>query len=66
MASSIPPITPQAWTMVLSGMNPGQFGFWNFLFRDDFSYGEPRLVSSQTIQVGTPYRILPARANALP
>lgn len=45
--STIPPITPQAWTAVLTGKNPGQFGFWDFTYRDDFSYGEPKLVNSR-------------------
>ena len=57
--SSVPPITPQAWTAVLSGKNPGHFGFWNFLYRDDYTYGEPKLVNSTVIQVDTLYDILP-------
>lgn len=46
MESTIPAITPQAWTAVLSSRNPGAFGFWDFSYRDDFSYGEPKLVNS--------------------
>lgn len=47
IASTVPPITPQAWTAVLTGKNPGKFGFWDFSYRDDFSYGEPKLVNSR-------------------
>lgn len=56
--SSIP-ITRQAWTVVLSGRNPGHFGFWAFLYRDDYTYGEPKLVNATVIQVDTIYDILP-------
>lgn len=57
--STTPPITPQAWTCAQSGKNPGQFGFWDFTYRRDFSYGEPLLINSREIQVGTLYQILP-------
>ncbi len=57
--STVPPITPQAWTCAQSGKNPGQFGFWDFTFRRDFSYGEPLLVNSREIKVDTLYKILP-------
>jgi predicted AlkP superfamily phosphohydrolase/phosphomutase len=57
--STVPPITPQAWTCAQSSKNPGQFGFWDFTFRRDFSYGEPLLVNSREIKVDTLYRILP-------
>jgi predicted AlkP superfamily phosphohydrolase/phosphomutase len=57
--STVPPITPQAWTSVLTGKNPGQFGFWNFTYRRDFSYGEPEFVNSTVIRTDTLYDILP-------
>jgi len=57
--STVPPITPQAWTCAQSSKNPGQFGFWDFTFRRDFSYGEPLLVNSREIKVDTLYKILP-------
>ena len=28
MESTVPPGPPQTWTSVLTGKNPGQFGFW--------------------------------------
>ena len=56
--STVPPITPQAWTCAQSSKNPGQFGFWDFTFRRDFSYGEPLLVNSREIKVDTLYKIL--------
>jgi predicted AlkP superfamily phosphohydrolase/phosphomutase len=45
--STIPPITPQAWTCVLCGKNPGHFGYWDFTFRNEYCYGQPELVSSR-------------------
>lgn len=57
--SSVPPITPQAWTSALSGKNPGQFGFWDFRYRDRYLYGEPNLIDSTKIKVDTLYKILP-------
>jgi predicted AlkP superfamily phosphohydrolase/phosphomutase len=61
MESTVPPITPQAWTCMMSGKNPGQFGFWNFTYRSEYSYGEPNLVNSGVVmeRVDTLYTILP-------
>lgn len=60
--STVPPLTPPTWTCVLSGKNPGQFGFWDFTYRRDFSYGEPQLVNSKVRDEATEslYHILPA------
>jgi len=57
--STVPPTTAAAWTSLMSGKNPGQFGFWGSTYRDDYSYGEPRLVNSQRIRTDTLYDILP-------
>jgi predicted AlkP superfamily phosphohydrolase/phosphomutase len=58
--STIPPITPQAWSCVLCGKNPGHFGFWDFTFRNEYCYGQPELVSSRVrdTRVDTIYKIL--------
>lgn len=45
--STIPPITPQAWSCVLCGRNPGHFGYWDFTYRNEYCYGQPELVSSK-------------------
>jgi len=57
--STIPPTTPAAWTSLMSGKNPGQFGFWGFTYRDDYSYGELKPVDSRRIRGDTLYDILP-------
>lgn len=58
--STIPPITPQAWSCLLSGKNPGHFGFWDFTFRDEYCYGQPELVNSRIrdTRVDSIYKIL--------
>ena len=48
MQSTVPPGIPQAWTCALSSRNPGVFGFWNFRYRDDFTYGEPKTIDCKT------------------
>ena len=59
--STVPPITPQTWTCMMSGKNPGHFGFWNFTYRSDYTYAEPNLVNSKVVmeRVETLYTILP-------
>ena len=59
--STVPPIGAPAWTSAQCGRNPGAYGFWNYTYRDDFSYGEPKFVNSRTIdeRVDRFYKILP-------
>ena len=61
--STVPPITPQAWTCAQCGKNPGHYGFWDFSYRSDFSYGEPNLINSRGVKVATLYKILPRRGK---
>jgi len=58
--STVPPITPQAWSCILTGKNPGHFGYWDFTYRDDYSYGQSELVNSRVRdeRVDTIYKIL--------
>lgn len=58
--STVPPNSPPAWSGVLSGKNPGHFGFWDFTYRNDYSYGEPEGVSSKVLneRTGTLYKVL--------
>lgn len=65
LESTVPPITPQAWTCMMSGMNPGHFGFWNFTYRSEYSYEEADLVNSKVVtdRVDTLYTILPRTAK---
>jgi predicted AlkP superfamily phosphohydrolase/phosphomutase len=58
LQSTVPPITPQAWTCAQTGVNPGKYGFWDFTYRDDFSYGQPKLVNSSMIKPAPLYRYL--------
>jgi len=58
LRSTVPAITPPAWTAMLTGKNPGQFGFWSFSYRDSFAYTEDRLVNSSRIKSDTIYHLL--------
>lgn len=61
--STVPPITPQAWTCAQCGKNPGHLGFWDFTYRSDFSYGEPNLIDARGVKVATLYKILPRQGK---
>lgn len=63
--STVPPITPQAWNCALSGKNPGRYGFWDFTYRSDYSYGEPNLVSSKSVRTETLYHIMPRNGRRI-
>jgi predicted AlkP superfamily phosphohydrolase/phosphomutase len=58
LQSTIPPITPPAWTCAQTGVNPGQFGFWDFTYRNDFSYSQPELVNAGMIKPSPLYKFL--------
>jgi len=61
MESTVPPSTYPAWTCAQTGHNPGTFGFWDFSYRDDFSYGQPKLIDCtvRDKRVDCLYKILP-------
>lgn len=53
MQSIVQPVTPAAWTAMISGLNPGHFGFTDFPYRVGHSYTEFKLVHSRLIKVPT-------------
>jgi len=61
MESTVPPNIPQAWTCAQSSRNPGVFGFWDFRYRDEFSYGENKNIDCRIKdqRVDTLYKTLP-------
>lgn len=61
LESTIPPAPSTAWTSALCGKNPGFFGFWDYHYRDDFSYHEQKRVSAEIIhsRVKPLYNLLP-------
>jgi len=61
--STIPPTAYPAWTCAQTGRNPGMIGFWDATYRDDFSYGEPKVANSQIIKPEPLYRSLPKRGE---
>jgi predicted AlkP superfamily phosphohydrolase/phosphomutase len=63
MNSTVPPSTFPAWTCSQTGRNPGAFGFWDSTYRDNFDYGEPKIVDSRIIKPDPLYRLLPKRGQ---
>jgi predicted AlkP superfamily phosphohydrolase/phosphomutase len=58
LESIVQPVTPAAWTAMISGRNAGHFGFTDFLYRSKPGYGPPRLVHSGAIMAPTLYDFL--------
>jgi len=57
---TVPLTIPQVWTCAQCGRNPGAYGFWDFTYRDEFSYGETKVVNSEVARrVDLLYTILP-------
>ena len=65
--SPVPPTIPLAWSCILCGKNPGHFGFWDYTYRDDYQYGQPKQVSSKVRdeRVQCLYNILPAHGKKM-
>jgi len=59
--STVPPVSPVAWTSAFTGRNPGVYGFWGKNFRKDYSYGESEMVNGRVRdqRVRSLYQILP-------
>jgi predicted AlkP superfamily phosphohydrolase/phosphomutase len=64
LKSTVPLTVPQIWTCAQCGQNPGAYGFWDFTYRDDFSYGEAKVVNSEvTRRVDLLYTLLPKKTQ---
>ncbi|MFQ6066333.1 MAG: hypothetical protein ACE5K3_03525 [bacterium] len=60
LESTVPLTIPQVWICAQCGRNPGAYGFWDFTYRDDFSYLETKAVNPEvTRRVDLLYTILP-------
>ncbi len=58
LMSTVPPITPVAWSSMVTGTNPGKHGVFGFLSqRDDPGSYSPPPVSSVTVSAPTMWRI---------
>ena len=55
--STIPPVTPPAWTAFMTGCNPGKTGIFDFYQYEEGSY-KPTLTTSKSIQVDTLWKML--------
>lgn len=59
LESIIQPVTPAAWTAMISGRNPGHAGFTDFTVRQGKSYTDFRLVHSGMVRLPTLATLLP-------
>lgn len=59
LESIIQPVTPAAWTAMISGRNPGHFGFTDFTCRQGKSPTDFRLVHSGMVRLPTLATFLP-------
>ncbi len=57
LESTIPPVTPPAWTAFMTGCNPGKSGVFDFYEYQEGTY-KPALTTSKSIQVPTLWRLL--------
>jgi len=57
LESTIPPVTPPAWTAFMTGCNPGKSGVFDFYEYQEGSY-KPTLTTSKSIQTPTLWKIL--------
>lgn len=60
LESTIPPVTPPAWTAFMTGCNPGKTGVFDFYEYKEGTY-KPSLTTSKSIQVPTLWKILSER-----
>jgi len=49
LESTIPPITPPAWTSFMTGVNPGKHGVWDFFTLEPNSF-KKALVNSSNVR----------------
>ncbi len=57
LESTIPPVTPPAWTAFMTGCNPGKSGVFDFYEYQKGSY-KPTLTTSKSIQTPTLWKLL--------
>jgi predicted AlkP superfamily phosphohydrolase/phosphomutase len=50
LASTHPPITVPAWSSMMSGLDPGELGFYGFRNRKDHSYNGYTIANSSVVQ----------------
>ena len=62
LGTTLPPLSPVAWSTFLTGCNPGKHNIFDFLTRDKRSYMP--LLSS--VQIGSPSRVLKIGRHRIP
>ncbi len=57
LESIVQPVTPPAWTSMVSGRSPGHFGFTDFTARQPGTYARRRLVHSGMVRADTVFEL---------
>src|SRR5438132_1243202 len=50
LESCIPAITVPAWSTMMTGLDPGQLGFYGFRNRQDYSYDRLRIANGSAVK----------------
>ncbi|MFD1989980.1 alkaline phosphatase family protein [Paenibacillus nicotianae] len=58
LKSIIQPVTPAAWTSIITGKDQGHFGFTDFIYRKGTSYNDIGFVHSKKITIPTIFNML--------
>jgi predicted AlkP superfamily phosphohydrolase/phosphomutase len=58
LESTIPAITVPAWTCMMSGLDPGQLGFYGFRNRADHSYDAMTIANASAVRVPRVWNLL--------
>jgi len=58
LTSTHPPITVPAWSSMMSGLDPGELGFYGFRNRKDYSYDGYGIANSSVVQTDRVWDIL--------
>jgi predicted AlkP superfamily phosphohydrolase/phosphomutase len=58
LRSTHPPITVPAWSSMMSGLDPGQLGFYGFRNRKDYSYDRYSIANARVVNAHRVWDIL--------
>jgi predicted AlkP superfamily phosphohydrolase/phosphomutase len=64
LRSVMPPLTPPAWTSLMTGKHPGQHGVFDFFQKEDPDSIYFRFASSQDVHSATIWTLRPRRSTA--
>ena len=65
LMSTHPPITVPAWSSMMSGLDPGELGFYGFRNRKDYSYDGYGIANSSVVQADRVWDLLSRQGKKL-